>query len=269
MYEFPLTRPVTVAAKIPSGHLEIIAEQRDNAIVDVQPWDDSPGAREAVAAVRVELTGDRLRVEGQTSGVRWLVGRSSRVRVLIYAPLDSGLDVGVASADVRCTGRFGESTVRSASGDISLQEVAGALTANLSSGDLRADRIAGAVEAHCASGDVAIGAVGGDLTIVTASGDVRVGGCAGSATVRTASGDVALDRVEPGTVQVTTASGDVRVGVPSGTAVWLDVNTVSGTTSTDLDMTGPPESGQAQLNLRLRTVSGDIEVRRAALAPAS
>jgi DUF4097 and DUF4098 domain-containing protein YvlB len=268
MYEFPLTRPVIVDAKLPSGHLEIVAEERDSATVDVQPWDDSPSAREAADAVRVELAGDRLRIEAQ-SGVRWLLGRTSRVRVLVHAPLDSGLDLNLASADARCTGRFGESTVRSASGDISLPDVAGALTANLSSGDLRAQRISGAVDAHCTSGDVAIGSVGGDLTIVTASGDVRIGGCDGSASVRTASGDVALDRVEPGTVQVNTASGDVRVGVPAGTAVWLDVNTLSGTTSTNLDMAGPPESGQAQLNLRVRTASGDIEVHRATLAPAS
>jgi DUF4097 and DUF4098 domain-containing protein YvlB len=268
MYEFSLTGPVVVTAKLPSGHLAVIAEERDSATVDVQPWDHSAASRQTAEEVRVELTGDRLRIEA-AGGARWLLGRSSRVRIVVHTPLDSGLDVTVASADVLCSGRFGQSTVQSASGDVVLPELTGALNANLASGDLRVERVAGAVDAHCTSGDVAIGAVGEDLTVVTASGDVRVGGCAGSANVRTASGDVLLERVEQGTVQVTTASGDVGVGVAAGTGVWLDINTLSGTSSTDLDLGGAPASGQAQVNLRVRTASGDIEVRRARMAQAA
>jgi hypothetical protein len=62
-----------------------------------------------------------------------------------------------------------------------------------------------------------------------------------------------------------TASGDVSVGVAAGTGVWLDLNTASGSTTSDLAMGGGPSEGvrEAALEVRIRTASGDIDVHRA------
>jgi hypothetical protein len=270
MYEFATPGPVTVAVKLIGGLLEITAEERDTATVEVRPWDDSNGAREAAEQVRVELAGDRLVIEAPQSGTRWLLGRSARVRVAARAPLDCPLEVKAASADIRCRGRFGQASVATASGDVVVEEVAGGLTANLTSGDLRVDRVAGDLEAHTASGDLTIGEVGGDVAATTASGDVRVRSGGGSVTARTASGDVAVESVHRGEVKVTSASGDVRIDVRRGMGVWLDLNTVSGSTTTELAMgDAPAETTGAQVTLLVRTVSGDIRVGRAELAPAS
>jgi DUF4097 and DUF4098 domain-containing protein YvlB len=161
--------------------------------------------------------------------------------------------------------------VHSASGDVYVETVTGNLDAKLSSGDLLVDEVTGDGGAHSASGDVTIGGVGGDLRITTASGDVRVSRCAGSATARTASGDIILDRVHRGEVKANTASGDVQIGVQRGTGVWLDLSTVSGSTTTDLAIADdqPEQPRDTKVTLRVRTASGDIRVRRADLAPAA
>ncbi len=275
MYEFALTQPVTVAVKLTSGLLEIAAEERDSATVDVLPWDDSAAAREAAERVHVELVGDRLTVETPTglAGARWVFGRSSRVRIAVRTPLDSPLEVRAASVDVRCRGRFGTSSLHSASGDVQIEEVAGDLHADLASGDLSAERVAGQANAKSASGDINIGTIAGDLVAGTASGDIRVGRGDASVAARTASGNVVIDMVRQGEVKVNSASGDVQIGVLRGTGVWLDLNTTSGRTTSELDFAdaqpAPAAESGGQVSLRVRTVSGDIQVRRATAAPAA
>src|SRR5690606_12463897 len=90
---------------------------------------------------------------------------------------------------------------------------------------------------------------------------------AAAAHVRTASGDVQLGSVHGDQVDVVTASGDVSVGVPAGTGVWLDITTASGSTHSDLAMSGEAPPNGAKLALTVRTASGDIHIHRSPLAP--
>jgi len=55
------------------------------------------------------------------------------------------------------------------------------------------------------------------------------------------------------------------VGVAPGTGVWLDLDTASGKSTSDLTNHGdvPPADKPATLELRIRTASGDIHVHRA------
>jgi len=61
-----------------------------------------------------------------------------------------------------------------------------------------------------------------------------------------------------GRVTVKGASSDVSIGVQGGVPVWTDVTTVSGTIRSDLQGAGQPEEGQDHIELRAKTVSGDI-----------
>jgi hypothetical protein len=85
----------------------------------------------------------------------------------------------------------------------------------------------------------------------------------------TASGHIEVGSLRQGQARLRTASGDVEVGVAAGTGVWLDLDTASGKSVTDLTMRGdtPPGDGAATLELRVRTASGDILVRRAMAEP--
>ena len=63
-----------------------------------------------------------------------------------------------------------------------------------------------------------------------------------------------------GDLKVQSVSGDVDIGVGPGLALWLDVSSVSGSTSSDLELGEKPGEGGIPVELRVRTVSGDIRV---------
>ena len=49
----------------------------------------------------------------------------------------------------------------------------------------------------------------------------------------------------------------------AGTGVWMDLNTMSGRSVSDLAAQDDPPAAQTGLELRVRAVSGDIHVHRA------
>jgi hypothetical protein len=73
-----------------------------------------------------------------------------------------------------------------------------------------------------------------------------------------------LEAVVTGDVTVNSASGDVRIGIRRGSRAYLDCSTVSGDTTSELDVTGEEPAGDGPLvNVKARTVSGDITITRA------
>jgi hypothetical protein len=92
------------------------------------------------------------------------------VRLRVQAPERSALRATTASGDLRTRGPLGAVEVKSASGDVELDEV-DALEAKVASGDVEVDQVVGEARIDSASGDVEIGEVGGGVTVRTASGD--------------------------------------------------------------------------------------------------
>jgi hypothetical protein len=223
MPEFDRSDPVTVAINAHSGVVKIHAEERVSVLADVEPYDGSESSRQAAADTVVSLEGDKLTVRApDSSGWNWRGTR--KLRITVRVPLDSSLAVKTASGDVTAEGRYAAARVEASSGDIRI-------------GDVNAD---------AASGDITIESVGASAKVDTASGDIEVG------------------VLRQGDARIGSASGDVKVGVLAGTGVWLDVSTASGKTRNDLDMTadgGAPPTG-ANLQLRIRTASGDIRIAR-------
>ncbi len=269
MPEFPAHGPIFATVRIASGALRITAEPRDTVSVDVQPGSNSEASRQAAAETLVDMAGDQLTVETpQARG--FILRRNGPVNIGIRVPLDSRLMLRSASADITCDGRFGDSDINLASGDLMIEQVAGSLKLSTASGDVRFARVDGGLTASTASGDVRGHSVGGDMSAKTASGDVNIEAVAGSVGVNTASGDVSIGSVAAGSVRMHTASGDVVIGVAEGTPIWLDLNTLSGDTRTDLPVSSETPAGTAAtLNMYIRTVSGDITVRRSVTAPAT
>jgi uncharacterized sodium:solute symporter family permease YidK len=150
-------------------------------------------------------------------------------------------------------------------GGILFREVFGA-DVTTASGGVRIGDVTGNVAVRTASGDVRVGEVEGALTARTASGDVATGVIAGATTVRTVSGDIVIGGAGGDEASIQSTSGDVFVAVPPGRGVHLDVATVSGALSSDLAT--DDGSGGVDLDLRARTVSGDVRLRRGAAASA-
>jgi len=94
--------------------------------------------------------------------------------------------------------------------------------------------------------------------------DVDVDEADASVTVQTASGDQRLASVASGRVTMQSASGDQHVGIRRGTRVHIDAKTMSGDTSSELDVGDePPPCDGPTVELRATAMSGDIRIVRA------
>jgi DUF4097 and DUF4098 domain-containing protein YvlB len=106
--------------------------------------------------------------------------------------------------------------------------------------------------------------VHGEASLRSASGDVRVEEAADSITIQTASGDQRIGVATVGRVTLQSASGDQMVGIRRGSAVHLDVRTMSGDASSELEVRDQRPADDAPLvELRATSMSGDIRIHRA------
>lgn len=269
---FETPTPPDLEVEIGSGTVEVIAgETHGRTLVTVT----GKGAEEAT----VEQHGNTVSVRGPRSrhGLSFVFGSSHSLSVRISAPTGSALGTTLGSADLTTTGVLGACDLRSGSGDNLLSDV-GPLEVTAGSGDLRAGTVSGDASVRSGSGEIRIGEVAADLRALTGSGDVLVGRVHGhvnaktgsgdvrveragsGADITTASGDILVSRLGGGRLEARTASGDIGVGVAPGLPVWTDIHTVTGDMTSSLASLGKPAEGAPFVELRLRSVSGDITV---------
>ena len=224
-WDFPATDPIDLRVDIPAGSITVTALATETVTVTVAPCAAGRRGEDFLADTRVEFDGGVLSVIAPD---RRGFQRGASLDVTVQVPSGSAGDLVTASADVRCSGELRSLAVRTASGDVT------------------ADQVSGPVQVHSASGDVRLGDVG-ELRAETASGDVHV----------QAAGFYGLGRTE-----ITSASGDVDIDVAAGIGVYLDLSTLSGNATSDLDAAAGGHD--AAVTLRCRTISGDVRVGRAA-----
>jgi hypothetical protein len=268
--------PVVLNLAIPAGVIEIDTTPGQTTQVELEATTDS--ARELLAQTRVELRdrggGHEVVVDVPTtrSGFFISFGRGPDFRLRVSCPPGTELDVHTKSADVRARGFFGTSEIKTASGDIHLGEVDGEARIKTASGDVSVDDVHGTTHVQTASGDLAVQRARSDVTGQLVSGDIWIRDALRSVALNTVSGDVRLDAVLEGSIDVTAISGDILIGVRRGSQVFVDCNTISGSTNSELELSDSPSSTTGgepgpQLEVRAKTVSGDIGIVRAA-APA-
>ena len=271
MTVFETPGPVTLRVRVGPGDVRIEAGDTTQTEVELVPLRDDEVTREAIAAATVsarERSGStEVVVEVDRAG-RWLsLGRGPSVGVTVRCPTGTETDVSTASANVTTSGILGDASMKTASGDVALDAVAD-LDAATASGDVRADVVTGDGSVKSASGDVEIGRAHGRLSVNLASGDTVVREAHGPVSINSVSGHQTLQSVERGEINLKSVSGDVSVGVQPGLGVWIDANSVSGALSSELPMDehGGPGEDETAVELRIRTVSGDVRIARAALA---
>lgn len=264
-YEFASPGPVDADIRTTGGTLNVDAGEYDVITVSVEPHDNSSASREAAEETRVALEGKHLVVH-VPRGKGWAVFRWPRLNITVKLPAQSVLSVKSASSDVTCTGVYNDAVVHTASGDVFIDRVSKEISVNSASGDVRVGWVGGSLRAHSASGDVSVQHSVKDADITCASGDIEVARADGGVRAKTASGDVKIGVAFKDEIRAHTASGDVSVGVAAGTGVWLDISTASGRTTSDLNMHGSGGNAptEAALRVKVRTASGDINLRRVA-----
>lgn len=239
---------------------------------------------------RVSITGrdaDRVRVEQSGTSLSVVAPRRTgflvgdlALDIDVVVPLRSQAAVRTGSADVSVEGGVAALQVRSGSGEVAVESVTGPAVLETGSGEVRVGdaggdlrvksgsgvvrvgRAAGRLQVSTGSGDVELATVLGPSTVKTGSGTLRVGDAATDVTLTTGSGHLVLDRASRGRVTLKGASADAVVGVPAGTPVWTDVFTLTGEIRNALAPTGAPADGADHLELRVKTVSGDVVLRQ-------
>jgi DUF4097 and DUF4098 domain-containing protein YvlB len=241
--------PVRLQIEIPSGEVDIETADIEETRVELTANGADADEYEREARIDVRSRGDGYEgvAEAHRRGLGLFNFRGRSYDVRITAPSGADVKADLASADFRGRGRYGEVDIDVASGDVELEQV---------ERDAHVDT---------ASGDVVIGRAG-SAKVNSASGDVRIDESVAGAEINTASGDVELRRVSAGEVKVNSASGDVEVGIAQGSRLWVDAQSLSGETSSELELESgaPVETDEGPLvELRAVTMSGDISVRRA------
>jgi DUF4097 and DUF4098 domain-containing protein YvlB len=247
--EFVVGDHPTASVQVRTGSVEVRTGAPDRILValdgpDTDQWD-------------IAQLGDSVSVTPSSRG-GW---RSRSTRVLVDVPVGTDVEVRSASADVVMTGEFGAIRIKSASGDVRVGSAA-RLDVDTASGDATAAFVAATTSCTTASGDVELGHVGGRLSVSTASGDVRVVRVDGDVDIGSASGDVRVECCSGSDIAVKSISGDLVLGLPTGIRVEPDLSTLSG--RTNLPAPAPTVGSEPRRVVRvgLRTVSGDITIRR-------
>lgn len=269
-YAFETIGPIDLVVEIGSGNVTVETREATGTDIEIR------GNR----ADEVEVTqqGDHISVIAPRTGLSL---RNNELFVTVACPAGSAPSIRTGSADIMLGGRYGTAALKTGSGDVRIDTLTAESSVETGSGDVDLRDHRGELRVKCGSGDVRIGESDGGMVAATGSGDVKVGHAVAALAIKTGSGDVEvaeaesdvslscgsgdlrIDRINRGRVTLKGASSDARIGVPAGTPVWTDISTLSGDFDNHLPATGAPAEGQDYVEIRIKTVSGDV-----ALGPA-
>jgi DUF4097 and DUF4098 domain-containing protein YvlB len=256
-WDFPATEPIDLLVEVTAGSIHITAEQTQTVTVDVRDDD---------ADVRVDFADGRLEIVEPPQRHSWL-RFTSGLDVSVTLPAGSRCWVTTASADVKVSGEIGSLVAKTISAEIVAGSITGNVEVSTTSGRISIKQAAGQVSAKSASGGVDLGHADGNVDVNTVSGKIEIGQAAADANVRTASGRISIGKLSHGWAEVASVSGDVKVGVAKGVGVYMDMSSLSGRVTSELE---PSEaSDEVDLHLKCRSISGAVKVRRAELADVS
>ena len=274
--------PLRLNLEIPAGEIEIETGNTEETHVELEAIANNDAIRDLVENSRIELVrrGDGHEVVVEAKARHGIFISLSKgpdirfggpdVRLRITCPHGADLDLRTKSADLRARGEYGAVDIKTASGDIEIEKAIGATRVKSASGDVHINDAASSLDVQSVSGDLHAGVVRGAIRAQLVSGDVHVRDAGASITTNTVSGDQRFEAVQRGRVELKAISGDVIVGVRTGARVYVDANTVSGSTSSELELSDAPAQAPAAdaplVELFVKTVSGDIRLERALAA---
>ena len=261
---FDIDGPAQLEIRLASGDIEIDPTLDGRVEVELTAHDEE--SQRLVDEARVEQNGRQVTVDvpQRRGGFSFSIFGRSGITCRVRCPEGSSLSARTKSADTTARGTLGALSVQTASGDVSARTVTGGLSVKSASGDITVEHVGGGVNAQTASGDVSIVSVRGPVNAQSASGDVEIEEAYDNVNATVVSGDLSLGAVMTGDVHAQAVSGDVTIGVRRGSRVFLDCNTLSGATSSELELqTDAPDGAGPLVEIRAKTVSGDIRITRA------
>ncbi|MER7000286.1 DUF4097 family beta strand repeat-containing protein [Streptomyces sp. NPDC000410] len=278
MPSFDTPKPITAVIDLQVGTARIVATDRTDTEVEVLPANAASDndVRDAEQTT-VTCSGGVLTVKAPRR--RSPFNKPGAVDVLIGLPAGSELQGTVGVGDFHCTGRFGDTRLRSSVGDIRVEEAAGVRLRNdlgairlerataageiTAAGPVTVGRVDGTLTVKNGNGDTELDEVTGALEISAANGRIEVGTAHADVEAKSSNGPIRIDRITRGKVTLRGSVGNIEVGIPATTAAWVDVHTGVGALRNSLtDAVGPGDAIDT-VELRARTTVGDIHIRRA------
>jgi DUF4097 and DUF4098 domain-containing protein YvlB len=272
---FPVEGPVALVVRAPAGTVEIEAADASEATVELVAERDSAEAAIEAAIIELRPGGGRpellvdiqhgFRIGGRRGPRLSIVfGSGPSVRASIRVPTGSSVEVVSEAADVNATGRYDRADVKTAAGDVRLDEVEGDVRVKCVSGDVTLGTIGGEASVNSVSGDANIGSVAGEAVLGSVSGDIELREAGGPVQAKTISGDVRIGSATKGHVAMQSVSGDLTMGLRTGSKLWVNARSTSGKTSSELEVRDePPAKDGPLVELQAKSVSGDIRIVRA------
>jgi len=275
---FSTPGPVRLDLELPAGSIEIETADTDETHVELEALSNKEQVLEMVAAARIEShrrgDGFEVTVEVRTRHGVWISFSSGpdirlgtpEMRLRVTCPRGAELEVKTKSADLLARGDYGAVDVKTASGDVNIDNAA-ETSVKTASGDVHVETVAGSLEVKTAAGDVNVGSVGRNSNLSLVSGDAYIREADGSISASTVSGDQRYDAVLQGRLELRAVSGDIGVGIRRGARVFIDANTVSGSTSSEFELSDAPAAPLPDdaplVEVFAKTVSGDVRIERA------
>ncbi|GAB2483303.1 DUF4097 family beta strand repeat-containing protein [Nocardiopsis aegyptia] len=264
MPTFDTPEPITADLTVVAGNLQITAGGGTETTVEVRPRAEHKDVDvRAAEQVEVDFAGGRLEVrDPQPSGLGRVIGRKGMVDITVELPAGSRVRATCGFGGIRCEGRLGAAEISVPNGNITVDAVSGNAELTTGHGWVRAEEIDGSAVVKSTGGALTLGTVAGDLRANSAHGDVTADRVGGSVTARTTHGGIRLGQVEAGSVDVETSYGELEIGVREGTAAWLDAVSKKGVVRSALEASDAPAPTERTVEVRARSVWGDILVRR-------
>ncbi|MFD0682990.1 DUF4097 family beta strand repeat-containing protein [Actinomadura fibrosa] len=202
---------VALRATLIAGNVSVLAsDERPSVIVGEV---DGPPLLVTHEAGMLTITHERI-FEGVLG---WLRTRRADASITVTVPRDCPVTLNLVSADAVITGTAARTSIRSASGYVTLDGVHGTTDVNT---------VSGAVEAQGLEGAVSFTSVSGDLSLA--------GGSVGRLGARTVSGRIAadVDLVGERRVEVHTVSGEVALRIPESADADVALTSAAGRVDT-------------------------------------
>lgn len=225
--------PVAVSVRIQSrsGKVEVVAEPRDDVLVEGEGFD----AHEIEGGAALEIRS----------------GRGGSKSLLVRCPVGTDVSIGTHSGSIRTEGELGVLTATTMSASIDVDR-ADEADLRSGSGSIKVRGIRGRCRLNSMSGKIEGGQLGA-CACGTMSGSIRIDRVIGPLKARTVSGSVEANCEGEGAIAVKSVSGKVQIGLPEGTSVNRRFKTISGRVRCPF-----PEGDDC--SIEAMTVSGSIEV---------
>ena len=278
MPTFTTPEPIDLSMHVPVGVIQIIATDRTDTVVTVEPTDpykaiDRRGAEETTvdfAARQLTVTGPKPRFS--------FIGPTESIDVRVELPSGSRVTIDNSVGHIRTVGRLGATRIKASTGGVDV-ESAGDLwvraghgnaivgtadgTAEITAdhGQIKIGTVTGDAVFKASHGAVTVGEAGGDLEAKLSYGDLEISTARASVAAKTAYGTILLSEVSAGSIDVESGYGAVSIGVRPGVPAWLDLSSKQGRVRNELEGASAPEGAEQTVAVRARTQFGDVTIR--------